>query len=101
MEFAGLHEKVKHALLHRLPAVRRRGVELGECAGISVDRDAALDLVDEVEGIDGERRSIGHLAGVEDHFKTAGHRLAAHDERMEVVLPVHGYRGARPRSKAS
>ena len=27
--------------------------------------------------------------------------LAAHDERMEVVLPVHGYRGARPRSKAS
>ena len=89
MEITGLEQERKETSVHRLPAGRRRGVESREFARVAIDRDLALDLIDEVEAVNGDRRGVWHFAGVEHDLEPAGHRVAADDERMDVVLTLH------------
>ena len=84
-EFATAHEQRPHLRRHVHPARRRRRIDLRELAGRPVDADPLLDLVDEIERVDGQFGVIRHLAGVESHLEATGHRLAADDECVEVV----------------
>jgi hypothetical protein len=89
VKLAGEEEEPVHRLRHRLPPRSGAGIDPGNLARLPVDADHGLDLVHEVEGRAAQFRGVGHLADIEDDLESAGHRLPADDQRVNVGVFVH------------
>ena len=84
LERAGVGEEGHEVRRDRLPPLGGGGVETGELARVAIDGDPVLDRVDKIERRQAELGCIEHLAGVEHHLEPARHRVAPHDERVEL-----------------
>ena len=84
-----MHEQSKEIAGHRLPAQGRRRVEERQFACLPIDRDPRLNLIDQVQSLDGKLGGVWHLAGIEDEFKSAGHRRPTNNQRVKIGVGIH------------